>query len=65
MHLVLICIFLALGTLLPAQAYIGPGFGGGVVAAVLGVITAIVLALFAIVWYPIKRLIKRLRRDRD
>lgn len=35
--------------------YIGPGVGGGVLAVVVGVIVSIALALFAVVWYPIKR----------
>jgi len=42
----------------PAQAYIGPGVGAGVITTVLGILTAIVLALFAVLWYPVKRLLK-------
>lgn len=42
----------------PVSAYIGPGMGGGVVAAILGIIGAILLALFGIIYYPIKRAIK-------
>lgn len=41
-----------------AQAYIGPGAGAGTIAVVLGVIASIFLALVAILWYPLKRLIK-------
>ena len=41
--------------------YIGPGLGGGVITAVLGFFTSIVLALFAIIWYPVKRLIRKIR----
>lgn len=42
-----------------AQAYIGPGVGAGAIAAVLGVIASIFLALFAVIYYPVKRMIKR------
>ncbi|MDC0931950.1 hypothetical protein OAR80_04320 [Methylophilaceae bacterium] len=42
----------------PSFAYIGPGMGGGAIAAVLGVIGAIFLALFGIVYYPIKRYLR-------
>ncbi|MDB5139708.1 MAG: hypothetical protein JWR12_1624 [Mucilaginibacter sp.] len=42
--------------------YIGPGLGGGIITAVLGFITSIFLALFAIIWYPIKRVIGKLRK---
>jgi len=45
----------------PAEAYIGPGAGIGMIASFLGVLGAIVLALIAIVWYPLKRLIKGAR----
>jgi len=38
--------------------YIGPGMSGGVFAAIIGIITAFVLSLFAIIWYPLKKLIR-------
>jgi hypothetical protein len=44
---------------MPAAAYIGPGVGAGVIATVLGILTAIALAVFAVVWYPLKRLLKK------
>ena len=43
----------------PAQAYIGPGVGGGAIAAVLGVLASIAMAFVAVIWYPIKRLVKK------
>ena len=36
--------------------YVGPGLDGGAVAAVLGILASFFLALFAILWYPFKRL---------
>jgi membrane protein implicated in regulation of membrane protease activity len=44
-----------------AHAYIGPGLGAGAIAAVLGVVGSIFLALFAVLYYPIKRALKRRR----
>ena len=44
-----------------AEAYIGPGIGAGAIAALLGVIGSIFLALFAVIYYPIKRLRKKKR----
>ena len=41
-----------------ALAYIGPGVGAGAIGAVLGVIGSIFLAIFAVVWYPVKRMMK-------
>ena len=40
----------------PAHAYIGPGMGGGVIAATLGVVVAIFAALFGVIYFPIKKL---------
>lgn len=44
-----------------AEAYIGPGLGAGAIAAALGVVGAIFLALFTVIYYPIKRLRKKMR----
>lgn len=44
-----------------ANAYIGPGLGAGAIAATLGVIGSLFLALFAVIYYPIKRMRKRMR----
>ena len=41
-----------------ALAYIGPGVGASAIGAVIGVIGSIFLAIFAIVWYPVKRMLK-------
>lgn len=38
-------------------AYLGPGMGGGVLAAIVGFFVAILLALWGILYYPIKRAI--------
>ena len=44
---------------LPAMAYIGPGVGAGAFAAVIGVVGSIFLALFAVLYYPIKRSLRK------
>lgn len=44
-----------------ALAYIGPGMGAGAIAVVLGVIGSFFLAIFALLYYPIKRLLRRNR----
>jgi hypothetical protein len=49
----------------PAHAYIGPGVGAGAIAIVLGILSAIFLAFVGIIWYPIKRLIKKRKLSRD
>ena len=42
----------------PSYAYIGPGMGGGVFAVTIGFLGAIFLALWGILYYPLKRAIK-------
>ena len=49
---------------LSSHAYIGPGMGGGIIAITFGFIAAIFLALFGILYYPIKRVIKK-RRNKN
>ena len=49
---------------LDAFAYIGPGMGLGTIGVVLGVLLSIILALFAILWYPFKRLLKKLKKTK-
>ena len=39
-------------------AYIGPGMGGGVIAAIFAIIAAFFLGLWGILYYPIKRAIR-------
>ena len=47
----------------PMYAYIGPGMSGGVIATILGIIGSIFLALFGILYYPIKRFLKKRKKD--
>jgi hypothetical protein len=56
------CLLAALaGLALPdaAYAYVGPGLGLGTIAIILGVLGSILLAIFAVLWYPIKRMLKK------
>ena len=46
----------------PLFAYIGPGMGGGVIAAIVGIIAAFFLGLWGILYYPIKRAFKNKKK---
>lgn len=46
----------------PALAYMGPGLGLGAIGTALGVLGAILLGIVSMVWYPLKRLARRLRK---
>ena len=48
---------------LPSHAYIGPGMSGGVIMAIIGFFAAILLGLWGILYYPIKRALKN-RKDK-
>ena len=41
-----------------SYAYLGPGIGGGIIAATLGVIIAILAAIFGLICFPLKRFLK-------
>ena len=47
----------------PAMAYIGPGGGLSAIGVFLALVAGVILALLGFVWYPIKRLINRLKRQ--
>ncbi len=42
-----------------ASAYIGPGLGLGAISVALGILGSIVLAIFGLFWYPIKRILNK------
>jgi membrane protein implicated in regulation of membrane protease activity len=46
---------------LPAAAYIGPGSGISLLGGIWSVLVAIVLALAAILFWPIRLMVKRMR----
>ena len=46
-------------------AYLGPGIGGGVIAATIGIIVAVFAGLFGLIWFPIKRLLKKRKDKKD
>ena len=45
-----------------ANAYMGPGLGLGLISVVLGFIGSITLGFFAVLWYPVKRFLRRRRQ---
>lgn len=45
----------------PAHAYIGPGAGVSAIGTLLAIVAAIILMVVGFVWYPLKRLLRKLR----
>lgn len=58
MSRLIIAIFLALAST-TAIAYVGPGAGISVLGSLLGILATIVLAIVAIVMWPIRKMMKR------
>lgn len=46
----------------PATAYIGPGAGISVLGSLLGILATIVVAIGAIVMWPLRKLLKKKRQ---
>ena len=49
----------------PAYAYLGPGMGGGLIVGILGFLLAIFALIFGILWFPLKRLIKKIKEKKN
>ena len=45
-------------------SYLGPGMGGGVIAAIFGIIAAFFIGLWGILYYPIKRALKNRKKKK-
>lgn len=46
-------------------AYVGPGLGAGVIAFLGGIVFSLFLTLFAVIYYPIKRLLRTYREKQE
>ena len=50
---------------IPSYSYIGPGMSGGILVAVIGFITAIIIGIWGILYYPIKRALKNRKEKKS
>lgn len=39
----------------------GPGLGLGAIGSALGIVSAVLLAIVSVIWYPFKRMLRRMR----
>lgn len=53
----------ALCTATPVHAYIGPGAGLGAIAVTVALGLGIIFLVFGLVWYPLKRALKKNKPD--
>ena len=47
-----------------SYAYLGPGIGGGILVATLGIVIAIFAAIIGVIWFPLKRFLKRRKKKK-
>ena len=59
MRLVLLIALLTAPSI--AVAYVGPGMGLGALAVILGGIVSVVVAIFAVIYYPLKIALRKWR----
>jgi len=65
MRLLLPIVLIVLLLADPAQAYIGPGLGLGAIGAFFGALLAGLLAILGFFWYPIKRMLRRRKQQKE
>ncbi len=65
LFLTLAAAILLLAVPQPAEAYIGPGAGISAIGTVVALLSAVALMLVGFVWYPLKRLRRKLRQAKD
>ena len=58
--IIAVCIIFSM-PISEAHAYVGPGLGLGALGVVLGVFFSIGLAVLAVVWYPLKRVLRNFK----
>jgi len=58
-------VLLFLATAEPAYAYMGPGSGLAFIGSLLALVGAAIAGILGFVWYPIKRLIRAIRGNKD
>ena len=63
--LTFLLMFLLLATAVPAFAYIGPGAGISVLGSLLGILATIFVAIGPILFWPLRKFLKRRKARRD
>ena len=59
-------MFISLPFLFPdlAAAYVGPGAGLTTIGVFLAVVAGVIVAVFGFVWYPVKRLMRKIKKPK-
>ena len=65
MFKLIVCLIIFCFTATSSFAYLGPGVGGGVIIATISLIVAIFAGLFGLIWFPIKKLLKKRKEKKE
>ena len=65
MRIVLLSVTFVLLSSGSAWGYVGPGLGLGAIGAVFGAVVAVFLGIMGLVWYPVKRLMKKMKNKEE
>ncbi len=49
----------------PVLSYVGPGAGIAAIGAFLAIVAGVIAAIFGFLWYPIKRLLRKLKKSQS
>lgn len=55
----IITLFIFLFFVSKSYSYVGPGMGAGIISVLIGFVVSLIAIFFAIIWLPIKKLIKK------
>ncbi len=66
MRLMRTALFALIVVLVPVcgMAYTGPGLATGTLGVILGILGSICVAAFALIWYPFKRFLKKIKKSK-
>lgn len=65
MRLMLSVVLIFILTTSDSFAYVGPGLGLGVIGAIIGIVAAVFLAIVGVFWYPLKRMFKNQKPEKE
>jgi len=54
-----ITFFISLLFISKSYSYVGPGMGAGIISVLIGFVVGLVAIFFAIIWFPIKKFLKK------
>jgi len=64
MYKLILVFLIIISSYTNAEAYLGPGAGGGIILAIFGIIIAVFAAIIGLIWFPLKKLFKNRKKEK-